>query len=537
MRRAVAGALGGGREIVIVLAGLASVHGTRVAGAFAICSCAFSFPLALPPVSPLPYFPPSLPPSSGNSVVVNTCTAMVCDTILDFPDSRTVIDSGGWPSPQQLEKPVDVSPFPMDIFPESIRLFIRQVSESMGCPPDLVGGSCLAAVSGALGTRRRIALKDGWKEWGVIWLALVADTGSMKSPGDEKAAITPLKVIHNEIIANRSPGAELKMTWTADATTEALAPALRDNPEGLLLVRDELTGFVDGMNQYKGKGSDRQSWLSTWSGSSINILRKGDYEKGPTSVPTPFVSIVGAMPPGQLDKMVSQESEGDGFLERFLFVFPDPVPCPKWSDADISPEVQTAWEQVIRRLHEIEGQEIVRLSPDAKKVWIEKYNSHMEEMSACLSEQMKGAMSKLKGYAARFTLLLHAVWSEVGCLEVAPETVVAAWKLVEYFKSHARKVYNGMDESNLMKQVTRITEKIKQKKLNGFTSGELLSMVKNKKLFPKPDSLRLPLTLLCENGYIREVKKIKTDSKTRGRPSDKYEVNPKILQSIQESGK
>ena len=43
-----------------------------------------------------------------------------------------------------------------------------------------------------------------------------------------------------------------------DVTMECLINLLADNPRGLVMVQDELAGFLSGMNQYKGgKGSDR----------------------------------------------------------------------------------------------------------------------------------------------------------------------------------------------------------------------------------------------------------------------------------------
>jgi uncharacterized protein DUF3987 len=39
--------------------------------------------------------------------------------------------------------------------------------------------------------------------------------------------------------------------YTTDATLEALIQLLRPHPRGLLFVRDELTAWVLGMNQYR----------------------------------------------------------------------------------------------------------------------------------------------------------------------------------------------------------------------------------------------------------------------------------------------
>ena len=63
--------------------------------------------------------------------------------------------------------------------------------------------------------------------------------------------------------------------YCTDATIEALAQALEQNPRGVLFLRDELAAWAKGMNQYKGgKGADREHWLSFWNGSPVLINRK-----------------------------------------------------------------------------------------------------------------------------------------------------------------------------------------------------------------------------------------------------------------------
>ncbi|MGM0806469.1 MAG: DUF3987 domain-containing protein [Bacillota bacterium] len=48
---------------------------------------------------------------------------------------------------------------------------------------------------------------------------------------------------------------------TSDATWEALAEILENNPRGIMFHRDELSGWVKGMDQYRAKGADRQDLI------------------------------------------------------------------------------------------------------------------------------------------------------------------------------------------------------------------------------------------------------------------------------------
>ena len=50
--------------------------------------------------------------------------------------------------------------------------------------------------------------------------------------------------------------------WTDDATTEAMAMLLQQNPRGLLMVRDELAGWFNFDRYAGGKGGgDAAKWL------------------------------------------------------------------------------------------------------------------------------------------------------------------------------------------------------------------------------------------------------------------------------------
>jgi hypothetical protein len=59
----------------------------------------------------------------------------------------------------------------------------------------------------------------------------------------------------------------------ADATTEKLAALASALPRGLLLVRDELAGWLGAFDKYSGVGSDRAFALEMWGGRSYVVDR------------------------------------------------------------------------------------------------------------------------------------------------------------------------------------------------------------------------------------------------------------------------
>jgi hypothetical protein len=62
-----------------------------------------------------------------------------------------------------------------------------------------------------------------------------------------------------------------KPTWLTclmdDATIEAVAKRINDNPRGVLLSKDELSHWFESFDQYHDRaGADVSRWLSIWTG-------------------------------------------------------------------------------------------------------------------------------------------------------------------------------------------------------------------------------------------------------------------------------
>src|SRR5262249_26299290 len=121
--------------------------------------------------------------------------------------------------------------------------------------------------------------------------------------------------------------------FTTDATLEASAVLLEQNPHGVGYLSDEISAWVRSFNQYKGgKGTDRQAWLSFWNRAQVVVNRKG--RKGPIVLEIPFAWVAGCSPPDVLRELSDERGQEDGFLHRLLFSFPDPLPL-QWTEEEL----------------------------------------------------------------------------------------------------------------------------------------------------------------------------------------------------------
>jgi putative DNA primase/helicase len=218
----------------------------------------------------------------------------------------------------------EAAPFPTDALPDAARRFVEKGAKAIGCAPDLLALPVLAVLSAGIGASRVVEIKRSWREGTTLFLAVVASPGEKKTPAanaarrpvimrqaEKRQQFKAKKEEHEremrewkahcrdarnagETEPPPPPEPTMERTYADDTTVESLVGILEDNPRGVLIYKDELTGWVRGMDQYKagGKGADRQHWLSVWFNQAIVVDRKGR-QGDPTYVERPWVSLVG----------------------------------------------------------------------------------------------------------------------------------------------------------------------------------------------------------------------------------------------------
>src|SRR5262249_6873606 len=126
---------------------------------------------------------------------------------------------------------------------------------------------------------------------------------------------------------------EQLQVFTSNVTVEALGDLLNENKRGLLLYRDELTGWAKSNNMYRaGRGDDKENFLSIWAGVPFSVNRRGRR----VYVETPFLSVCGNLPPAVLGDLNDEHGREDGWIHRILFTWPDEGPG-GWSDEEPDP--------------------------------------------------------------------------------------------------------------------------------------------------------------------------------------------------------
>lgn len=387
-------------------------------------------------------------------------------------------------------------PFPVDALPEPIATFVREIAAAVDCDPASAGVPILPVLASAIGTTRRLALKAGNEVPAILWAAVIAPVGSAKST-PFKAAVAPARArdralreenaerlrvherdseIHEtDVAAWRKARAAGKTTEpppprperpasrraaVVDITVEALAAMLANNPRGLLLARDELSGWLGNLGRYANAapGADESFFLSAYDGEEHSVDRRtGDRTE--IGVETAAVSITGTIQPSVFRQHVTAQRRASGLLAR-LFVTSPPGRPSRWTEAEVSFATRQAYEDVVAALYELkadvddDGKErprIARIAPEAKRLYVAWHDEKADEIATTRGEDLAGAISKLRGMAGRLALVLHMAKAVVD-QAVDPDVVDAdsmrrAIVLAEWFKSEAVRTYRLFSES------------------------------------------------------------------------------------------
>ena len=294
-----------------------------------------------------------------------------------------------WPEPKPL--PADlptVPPFNFALLPDTFQDWIEDIAERMQCPPDFPAVGAMIAVGSLVGRKIGIRPKryDDWLVVPNLWGCVVGRPGLMKTPALEQPLL-PLRRLVGEALDKyaaemqehevntmlKSAGeklAEKKITAhlkkgdeqaaraeaetvlkkegdepicqryeTNDPTIEKLGVLLAENPTGLLLFRDELVGFLRGLDR-EGHESDRAIYLEMWNGTGS--FTSDRIQRGTVRTPA-ILSILGGIQPDLLTAYVREAVRGgqgaDGLLQRIqLFVWPDI--SSEWRHVDRWPDAE-----------------------------------------------------------------------------------------------------------------------------------------------------------------------------------------------------
>ena len=399
-------------------------------------------------------------------------------------------------------KTTETPSFPLEIFPKAIRDIIEALEEYENYNVDFTSASFLTVFAAAMGNTWSVRFMTGWVSRPIIYMVLVGSPSCGKTPPLQQA-VAPLLKLDGEYDMIYCKEMETYRRWermsakqrerhslpeemempqrkchvVVDSTVEALIGALRDNPRGVLIYKDEIDSLLSNFNRYNS--SDEGYFLSLFSGTPFKYSRKSNNEH--IFLANPYCSIIGTTQPGRLGEQFGGKRMMNGFSSRFLKVYPEIDKMPSWNDTAMPDGVLEEWERIIRKVVAVtsstdqEGKTTsieLMFSQEAKLrviQWKDEVNN--KAYAETDSDAVRALCGKLETYLVRFCLviqIMHCICGESGMDKIEPGTAELAIRLTEYFRNMESRIAPEIETGILDNRFTELLGNLR----DSFTTAD-----------------------------------------------------------------
>ena len=401
--------------------------------------------------------------------------------------------------------PIEVPTLPPELVPSPLHPWLMDISTSASIPLEMVAAPAIVTASAIVG--RNIGIRpEEYSDWLVVpnlWGAIVARPGLLKTPA-LAAATAPLgplekraqetfevdkinKGAHKKMlearlsVLKRPKGPSIDETEvaeilreiqeseaterrykTCDPTVEKLGELLRDNPRGLLLQRDELSGWIRTMDKPERAG-EREFYLEAWNGTgSYTFDRIG---RGTVHIPALCLSVIGGITPGALRayiaEAVGQGAGADGLLQRLqLFVWPSGAAAfhkpTAWPDREAKEKAYGIYQNLDSLVPSAFGAQcdpycpipFCRFCRGAQGLfdeWRSNLESRLRSVEMDETPAFQSHLAKYRSLMPSLALLFDLIerlggrGEELGAVSLQATRLAAAW--CDFLEAHARKIY------------------------------------------------------------------------------------------------
>jgi putative DNA primase/helicase len=438
----------------------------------------------------------------------------------------------GWTKPREISSELKpVTAFHRDMLPKAFASFVMDIAERIQCPPDFPAVAIMVCYSSVIG--RRVGIRphqyDDWFVTPNLWGCVIGRPGILKTP----AIVEPLrfvqrleieakqkferalkeynvalrigkarvKVINKNLrkaidagdkgkgdvdklrkdLSEAEPEAPVRARFmTNDSTVEKIGELLHDNPNGILLFRDELVGALRALEK-EGQETARAFWLEAWNGS--NRFTFDRIMRGTVDIEAACMSVLGGITPGPFEQYLAAAMRGgtgdDGLVQRLqLAVWPDTNA--EWKKVDRYPDNSAknlVWE-IFRQGAQLEfpAEEgelaFVRFDHAAQDRWW-KWQSELEARLRSNTEHpaIESHLAKFRSLVPSLALLCHL--AEGGSGPVDDGSLIRAICWAGYLETHARRIYEAANNP-IIEGARTIVRHIKERDLqDGFSARDV----------------------------------------------------------------
>jgi hypothetical protein len=459
----------------------------------------------------------------------------LCDCLGVTPDSigwgltpRPVQD-GDWPTPIDLWASFTPPELPKGLLPELIEKFARIEGAMMGADPAGLAMAALTICAAAIPDHVKLQPKkhvDFWTESARLWTYFIGDPSTKKTPIMNQAA-WPIKRVDKRFYdtharermaydalpsderKSREPPKQ-KCARIEDISIEGAQEILKNNPEGVLCLQDELSGFFGMMDRYTGNHSsaskDRSFWLQAYNGGQYRLDR---VSRGSVLIENLSMSLLGGIQPDLIRKLAA-DTVDDGLLQRGFPIILRPAKMGRDEPAD---PINSTYGKLVAALFETKPPRPennflpstnLRFDDGAQAIRNELEKKHLDlQKLEAVNKKLAAHIGKYDGLFARLCIVWHCVENATAHLvddDVPPPPIVVtedtarrvARFMHEFLLPHAIAFYAGvLTLSDDHDQLVAVVGYILAHKLERITNRDVQRGVRSMRNMKKWDTDKL----------------------------------------------
>ena len=512
---------------------------------------------------------------------------VVLDRARRYPDrqQQVVNLTDDWGDLEELPPRFRAAPaLDTDLLPPSLSAYVADCSNRMRVPPEMIATPLLVALGSVFGKKVCVQPRSkdtNWIEYPNFWGVSILPPAMLKSPSlnaamkfineleaqaqheyanamaawdsDERVRRLEIKLMETNARTALRSGDRLgakrqldrasqvkppvrKRFVISDATPEARLEILCENPNGVLLLRDELDGHIAQLKK-DGYENARAQELQFFDGhqdySDDRIKRGSHIAEGPR------MALYGNLQPAKVEKYLMEMHKGgsdDGYIQRMLQLAVQPTISEEFELLDIRPSLEA--EGAIRDLFKAAQSmrldrnsltqrimpKVLKFDPDAQ-VEFDQFFVALENKlrSGGISNPVIAAhFGKYRGTLPKLALVM-ALAIDPFATSISLEAFRRAFSLLLFYRAHAIRIYGVVTRGDLS-SAYELFERIKRGQLNDCFNPRDDIQRKEWQGLRTISEVDAAIDLLVKHNHLRIV-----EVATNGRSKRTVQIHPNLI--------
>jgi len=496
---------------------------------------------------------------------------------------RKAGSEGSWADPLPMPPKYPVPPaLDTSILPDVLAAYVNDAAKRMQVPPEMIATPLIISLGSVMGKLLAVQPKQNdasWWEYPTFWGVAILPPAMLKSPAmgagtlfiqkledaalkqhslemiqwDSDERVRKLEIEHKQSEARKAVknGDKLsakklldsvhdiqppirKRYVIQDATPEARLDILTENPNGCMVIRDELDGHMAQLRR-EGYESARAQELQFYDG-------KQDYandriKRGSSVAEAPRLSLYGNLQPAKVEKYLRDLKHGgndDGYVQRLFQLGIQPTFDKEFKlldhkgNAAAQGAVQALFDAVAAMFPAVSafGQRVplmLKFTLDAQT----EFNSFLVELEGKLrSGNMKPVqaahLGKYRGTLPKLALIM-AFAEDQKATAIDLLALRRAQCLLEFYSQHAKRIY-AVDTRSDVLSAYDLLERIRKRQVpDGFNPRDDV-LRREWDGLSRSAELEAAISQLVKLRYMRD-----TEVATKGRARRVVHVHPSLL--------